>query len=190
MFLSKLKVIRFSLFWRSSRTAFQSNKSKYGVVSFLDNKLTTYISYTSKNSSFIPSSPSLLVSSTYRSFACSSSSLLDRSNNPPVYYYIDIDGSIGSGDVVGVITVSQLKRAVYEANKLSLGVLKIDAPELQVYLGKKEGKKWVKDGDALEPRVVLDPTKDYFIEVPEKKTGGAVEGKKIFNLIFCIYFID
>ena len=186
MFLSKLKVIRFSLFWRSSRTAFQSNKSKYGVVSFLDNKLTTYISYTSKNSSFIPSSPSLLVSSTYRSFACSSSSLLDRSNNSPVYYYIDIGGNIGSGKILECYDIGDLKRAVYKENGYSREKDNFVASELQVYLGKKEGKKWVKDGDALEPRVVLDPTKDYFIEVPEKKTGGAVEGKK---LIFFVSFV-
>ena len=189
MFLSKLKVIRFSLFWRSSRTAFQSNKSKYGVVSFLDNKLTTYISYTSKNSSFIPSSPSLLVSSTYRSFACSSSSLLDRSNNPPVYYYIDIGGVISGGVVSNVITVGFLKQAVYDKLPVNLKLISM-ADELQVYLGKKEGKKWVKDGDALEPFYDLKAEEIYFIEVPEKKTGGAVEGKKIFDLIFCIYFID
>ena len=190
MFLSKLKVIRFSLFWRSSRTAFQSNKSKYGVVSFLDNKLTTYISYTSKNSSFIPSSPSLLVSSTYRSFACSSSSLLDRSNNPPVYYYIDIGGVISGGVVSNVITVGFLKQAVYKENGYSREKDNFVANELQVYLGKKEGKKWVKDGDALEPFYDLKAEEIYFIEVPEKKTGGAVEGKKIFDLIFFIYFID
>ena len=101
---------------------------------------------------------------------------------PPVYYYIDIGGRIGSGKILECYDVGDFKRAVYKENGYSREKDNFVASELQVYLGKKEGKKWVKDGDALEPRVVLDPTKDYFIEVPEKKAETGVGGKKKFIL--------